>query len=100
MEDSLDLPLKTVLAAMQDRIINQSTYFGVRTLKSPLDFWIYQEILFETRPDCIVEIGNFAGGSALALAHLCDALGKGKIIGVDASLKRSPKWSSNIRASH
>jgi cephalosporin hydroxylase len=90
MEDYLHLPLKEVLAAMQNRIVYQSTYFGVRTLKSPLDFWIYQEILFETKPDCIVEIGNFAGGSALALAHLCDCLGKGNIIGVDVSHKRVP----------
>lgn len=25
-------------------------YHGIQTMKSPLDFWIYQEILWETRP--------------------------------------------------
>lgn len=85
METSLHIPLKHVLSYMQYRIMNETKYFGVTTFKSPLDFWVYQELLFETRPDCIIEIGNFHGGSALALAHLCDALGHGQIIGLDLS---------------
>jgi len=83
MEDSLDLPLREILPVIQDRILNRTTYFGVRALKNPLDFWIYQEIISETKPDVIVEIGNAFGGGTLALAHLCDLLGKGKVIGVD-----------------
>jgi cephalosporin hydroxylase len=91
METSLHLPLKNVLAHMQQRIITRSTYFGITTFKSPIDFWIYQELLFERRPDFIVEIGNFHGGSALALAHLCDALGHGRIIGLDLSHDAVPE---------
>ena len=85
LEDRLDAPLREVLPVMQDSIMNGTTYFGIRTLKSPIDAWIYQEIVFETRPDVIVEIGNFHGGSLLALAHLCDAIGHGRVIGVDLS---------------
>jgi cephalosporin hydroxylase len=65
--------------------MNESTYFGVKLLKSPTDFWVYQEIIYETRPDVIIEIGNYYGGSALALAHICDCLGHGRVIGVDLS---------------
>lgn len=90
MEDHLDLPLRRVLAIMQDRIRMQSSYFGIRTLKSPLDFWVYQEIIFETKPDSIIEIGNLCGGSTLALAHICDCLGKGKVIGLDATHSNVP----------
>ncbi len=85
MEDCLHLPLKDVLSIIQYRILNQSTYFGIRAFKSPIDFWIYQEILFESRPDFIIEIGNCWGGSTLALAHLCDCLGKGQVIALDVS---------------
>lgn len=85
MEDSLDMPLWRVLEIMQDRIMNRTTYHGVRTLKNPSDFRVYQEIIVETRPQVIVEIGNKCGGSALALAHICDLLGAGRIIGVDVS---------------
>jgi cephalosporin hydroxylase len=86
LETSLDLPLEKVLPYLQHKIVEQSTYFGVPTLKSPLDFWVYQEIIFAHRPDVIVEIGCRFGGSALALAHLCDSLGHGRIISLDVSL--------------
>jgi cephalosporin hydroxylase len=85
MEDCMDWPLSRMLPVLQRRIMEGSTYHGIPTLKNPLDFWIYQEILWETRPDFIVEIGNFHGGSALALAHACDAIGRGRIIGVDTT---------------
>ena len=83
MEESLEWPLWKVLPVLQEQIMERSTYHGIPTLKNPLDFWIYQEILWETRPDVVIEIGNFCGGSTLALAHLCDALGRGRIIGID-----------------
>jgi cephalosporin hydroxylase len=91
MEDCLRLPLKEVLSVMQTRILNHTTYFGIRTLKSPVDFWIYQEILFETRPDFVIEIGNCCGGSTLALAHLCDCLGKGQVVALDLSHEAVPE---------
>jgi len=84
MEDCLDWPLSRVLPLLQHRIMEGSSYHGIPTMKIPLDFWIYQEILWETRPAFIIELGNLHGGSTLALAHACDALGKGKIIGIDA----------------
>ena len=83
MEDSLDLPLRQVLPLIQQRIMEQTSYFGVTALKNPLDFWVYQELIYRLKPDVILEIGNRFGGGTLALAHLCDNLGKGKIIALD-----------------
>jgi cephalosporin hydroxylase len=85
MEECLDWPLSRVLPLLQQQIRERSKYHGVPTLKSPMDFWIYKEILWETQPEFIIEIGNFRGGSALALAHACDAIDKGKIIGIDTT---------------
>jgi cephalosporin hydroxylase len=83
LEDSLDMPLRQLLPLMQERIVGSTRYFGVQTLKNPLDFWIYQELITDLRPDVIIEVGNRFGGSALALAHICDLMGKGRIIGLD-----------------
>ncbi len=58
-------------------------YFGIKTLKFPLDLWIYQELIFRIKPDVIVETGTYKGGSALYLAHLCDAIGNGRVITID-----------------
>ncbi len=83
IEQSQSVPLAAVVAAMQERIVTSTSYFGVRTQKNPLDFWVYQELITATRPDVIVEIGNKFGGSTLALAHLQDLLGTGRIIAID-----------------
>ena len=57
---------------------------GVRTLKCPLDLWIYQELLAEVRPDLIVETGTHAAGSALFLSQMLDLVGgKGRVISID-----------------
>jgi cephalosporin hydroxylase len=52
-------------------------------LKCPLDMWIYQEIIAETRPDLIIETGTYMGGSTLFMAHMLDILGKGEIYTID-----------------
>lgn len=91
MEDNLDMSLSDVLRIMQDRILQKSTYFGIKALKSPIDFWIYQEVITEMRPDVILEIGNNCGGSTLALAHICDLLDNGRVIGLDISHAKVPE---------
>ena len=83
LETSLKLKVVDILKIMQNRIMTETTWFGQRAFKNPLDFWVYQEIIFIERPDVIIEIGNKFGGSTLALAHLCDLLNHGEVIGVD-----------------
>ena len=95
MEESLSKTLGEVLEIIQKRVVTDSTYFGIPCLRSPMDFWMYQEIIFALKPDVIVEIGNYCGGSALSLAHLCDHLGKGNIIAVDIDHSRLYKTSTN-----
>lgn len=90
MEDNLDMPLREALAIIQDRIMGQTTYFGVKALKNPFDHWLYQELIHERQPDVIIEIGNASGGSTLSLAHLCDLSGKGRVIALDVSHRAVP----------
>lgn len=66
-------------------------WFGHRVLKCPLDLFNYQEILFQVKPDVIVECGTNQGGSALFLANMCDLLGKGKVITVDIQEMERPE---------
>lgn len=69
-----------------DSAVRKDTYWlGTRAQKCPLDLWIYQEILHETRPDLILETGTAHGGSALYLASVCDLLSRGEIVTVDIS---------------
>jgi predicted O-linked N-acetylglucosamine transferase (SPINDLY family)/cephalosporin hydroxylase len=81
---------------------NNTRWMGVPILKCPLDLWIYQEILFEIKPELIIECGTFSGGSALFLAHLCDIIGCGEIVSIDieqrSDLPQHPRiyyWSGS-----
>src|SRR3990172_5474127 len=58
-------------------------WHGIPAEKNPLDLWIYQEIIYEVKPDVIVECGTGQGGCALFLASQCDALGKGIVVTID-----------------
>ena len=62
---------------------NDTYWLGHRVFKCPMDLWIYQEILFEQKPDVIIECGTLLGGSALFFATMCDILGKGRVITID-----------------
>src|SRR3989344_3031201 len=67
----------------------KNTYFmGVPAQKCPLDLFIYQEILYDVKPDLIIETGTAGGGGALFLASICDLLGKGEGITIDISDNR------------
>jgi cephalosporin hydroxylase len=61
----------------------QATWLGTQALKNPLDLWVYQEIMAETRPGLVVETGTYRGGSAFFLASICDLLGDGEVVSID-----------------
>jgi len=63
--------------------ISRATWLGVTIQKTPLDAWIYQEIIFKVKPDFIVEIGSYDGGSTMFFASILDLLGHGQVISVD-----------------
>lgn len=62
---------------------NNTRWFGTKIQKLPLDMWTYQEMIYELRPEIIVETGTADGGSALFFASLFDLLGKGSVVTVD-----------------
>jgi len=77
-----------VTAAFHYLYYHQSTWMhtwwlGHRVMKNPLDLWIYQEMLYEQRPELIIETGTAHGGSALYLASICELIGTGRIVTVD-----------------
>ncbi len=80
------------------RIWNNTFWFGVPIGKCPPDLWIYQEIMFETRPDVIIECGTGTGGSALYLAQHCDLMGNGRIITID--IAEQPNWPDHERITY
>ena len=63
--------------------IHQTTWFGQPVLNLAQDMFAIQEIIFETRPKYVIEVGVAWGGSLLFYSTLMEALGGEKIIGID-----------------
>lgn len=62
---------------------NLTRWLGTRVVKPPSDLWAYQEIIWETKPDIIIECGTFEGGCAYYMASICDLLKNGQVITID-----------------
>ena len=65
------------------RYYNNFSWFGHAVLQLPEDLVRLQEVVYRVRPDVIIETGVFCGGSLMFHATLCQALGKGRVIGID-----------------
>lgn len=46
-----------------------------------------QEVIFQVKPDVIIETGVAHGGSLVFYASLCKAMGKGRVIGIDIEIR-------------
>lgn len=61
----------------------QTSWCGSFVAKCPTDLWVYQQIIWQCRPEVIVEAGTCHGGSALYCAMVLDRLGAGRVVTID-----------------
>ena len=66
-----------------EQTVLNTRWNGVELKKCPLDLWIYQEIIQETKPDVLIETGTWRGGGAYYFASIFDLFGKGRVLTVD-----------------
>jgi len=64
-------------------------WLGVPAMKCPVDLFAYQELICQTQPDVIIETGTAFGGSAMFLASVCQAIGRGRVITVDTVIAQT-----------
>ncbi|KKL01554.1 hydroxylase [Rheinheimera mesophila] len=63
------------------------SWFGRPVIQLPEDMIRMQEVIYKLKPDVIVETGVAHGGSLVFYASLMQAIGKGKVIGVDIEIR-------------
>ena len=59
------------------------TYRGIKAIRSPFDYLLYQMLICEVKPDLIIEIGTNAGGGSLYLSDLQQMNGGGIVHTID-----------------
>lgn len=80
----------------------KNKWFGILTRQNPMDIWVTQEIIVETKPDFIIETGTLYGGSALVWATILQQVNpEGRVITVDIEdltkeAKKHPLWEKKV----
>ena len=82
-----------VYASWEKDVMFKSTWMGVLACKNPCDAWRYQEIIFQNKPDLIIETGTFKGGGAWFLASMRKLAGleHGRVITMDVIDYKMPE---------
>jgi cephalosporin hydroxylase len=58
---------------------------GEKIIKFPSDLVLYQQIIWEKKPEIIIELGTAYSGGALFLGDMLEITGQGKVISIDKS---------------
>lgn len=67
--------------------VKNFTWAGIPIMQLPTDLMAMQEIIWQVRPDYIIETGVAFGGMLIFYASILSALGKGRVIGVDIDVR-------------
>ena len=76
-----------IKSAAQHRLMYEPTWLGRPIIQFPTDILAIQELIWNIRPDVIVETGVAHGGSLVLSASILELLGKGKVVGVDIDIR-------------
>jgi cephalosporin hydroxylase len=63
------------------------SWLGRPIIQIPEDIVRIQEVIYQLKPDVIVETGIAHGGSLVFFASLCKLIGKGRVIGIDVEIR-------------
>ncbi len=63
------------------------SWMGRPVIQLPEDMLRIQEVIYQVKPDVIIETGIAHGGSLIYYASLFKAMGKGRVVGVDIEIR-------------
>jgi|SRR5688572_25177214 len=76
-----------IKAATERRMMYEVNWLGRPVIQFPNDIVVMQELVWELKPDLIIECGVAHGGSLVLFASILELLGEGRVIGVDVEIR-------------
>ena len=81
--------LDWINAALVHKYVYNFTWMGLPIIQFPQDIAAMQELIWEAKPDLIIETGIARGGSVVFYASMLELLGNGgKVIGIDIDIRK------------
>jgi cephalosporin hydroxylase len=76
------------------------SWMGRPVIQLPEDMVRIQEVIYQVKPDVIIETGVAHGGSLVYYATLCKAMGKGRVIGIDIEIRPPNRKAIEVHELH
>ena len=92
-ENGKNIALKNAAKAFNDESNSHQysynfSWMGRPIIQYPQDMIAMQEIIWEVKPDLIIETGIAHGGSLIYYASLLELIGKGQVLGIDIDIRK------------
>lgn len=81
------LSLKFIIDSRKYNYTYNFNWLGRPFIQIPQDIVALQEIIWETKPDLIIETGIAHGGGLIFYASMLELLGKGEVLGIDIDIR-------------
>jgi cephalosporin hydroxylase len=65
----------------------QWSWLGLPVIQMPPDIVVLQEVIWETRPQLVIETGIARGGSLILSASILELIGEGTVLGIDIDIR-------------
>ena len=87
----LNLSKKWLLQSLKHQYSYHFTWLGLPIIQYPQDIIATQEIIWNVKPDLIIETGIARGGSLIFSASILQMIGKGSVLGIDIDIRKHNK---------
>ena len=81
------LALKFIIDSSKYKYSYNFNWLDRPIIQYPQDIVALQEIIWETKPDLIIETGVAHGGSLVFYASMLELIGKGEVLGIDIDIR-------------
>ena len=73
--------------AFEQKYMYNFSWMGRPIIQTPVDMIAMQELIWQIKPQIIIETGVAHGGSLLFYASLLELLGEGEVVGIDIDIR-------------
>jgi len=81
------LALKFIVDSTKHKYSYNFDWLGRPIIQFPQDIVALQEIIWQTKPDLIIETGIAHGGSLIFYASILELISKGEVLGIDIDIR-------------
>jgi len=86
-EELKKIALDFCVGAWKDRYPYNFTWLGRPIIQLPQDIVALQEIIWQVKPDLVIETGIAHGGGLILYASILEMIGQGEVLGIDVDIR-------------